>query len=318
MAPPSGSRPTLLGTRPSPLALVQTEIVLSLLRARAPSVAFEVVRIASTGDRVRTVPIPDLGQGAFVKELEAALLGGEIDMAVHSLKDLPTEPPPGLCLAAVPTRGDPRDALVSRTPGGLRGLPTGARVGTGSPRRAAQLKALRPDIEIVHLRGNVDTRVRKVLEEGEADAAVLAATGLQRLGMEGVISDLLPTDEFPPAVGQGFLAVECRADDAANIALAALAEDTVARRAADAERAFLRAVGGGCKAPLAAHARVEGDRLVLDGMIAALDGSSVLRGRVGDGGEDLGPDAAGQLLRDRLYALGGHELILEAEGGADG
>jgi hydroxymethylbilane synthase len=276
-------------------------------------VRFESLGVSTLGDRVRNVPIPDLGQGAFVKELEAALLGGEIDLAVHSLKDLPTTLPPGLCLAAVPTRGDPRDALVSRGGVGLAGLPPAARVGTGSPRRAAQVKALRPDLEVVLLRGNVDTRVRKVLDDGEVDAAVLAATGLQRLGMEGVISELLSADTCLPAVGQGFLAIECREDDPTSLALAALVQDPDARLAADAERAFLAAVGGGCKAPLGAHARTEDGRLTsLDGMISSLDGARLVRDRVA--GPDLSPEAAGLLLRDRLYARGAEALILEAEG----
>lgn len=312
----AADRPTVVGSRTSRLALAQTEIVLGLLRAGAPTARFETAGVSTTGDRVRNVPIPDLGQGAFVKELEAALLGGEVDLAVHSLKDLPTELPPGLRLAAVPARGDPRDALVSRGGVGLLGLHLGARVGTGSPRRAAQLRAARPDLEVVLLRGNVDTRVRRV-DEGLVDAAVLAATGLQRLGMDGVISELLPIEGFLPAVGQGFIAIECREDDDAALSLAALVEDPAARRAADAERAFLAAVGGGCKAPLAAYARVEDGRLVsLDGMVADLDGSRLLRERVS--AEDLSPDDAGRELRDRLYALGAEAVILAAERGAPG
>ena len=313
----AGNNVTVIGTRTSRLALAQTDIVLGLLRAAAPGVRFESFGVSTLGDRIRNVPIPDLGQGVFVKELEAALLGGEIDLAVHSLKDLPTTLPPGLCLAAVPPRGDPRDALVSRGGAELAGLPWGARVGTGSPRRAAQVRALRPDLEVVLLRGNVDTRVRKVLDEGELDAAVLAASGLQRLGMDDVVSELLSPDSFLPAVGQGFLAIECREDDAASLALAALTQDPAARLAADAERAFLAAVGGGCKAPLGAHARTDNGRLTsLDGMISSLDGARLLRDRVA--GPELSPQNAGLLLRDRLYALGAEALVLEAEAGAPG
>jgi hydroxymethylbilane synthase len=301
-----------MGTRTSRLALAQTALVLGMLRAAAPTARFEPTGVSTTGDRDRTVPIPDLGQGAFVKELEAALLAGKVDMAVHSLKDLPTELPPGLRLAAVPARGDPRDALVSRGNVGLLDLQAGARVGTGSPRRAAQVRAARPDLEVVMIRGNVDTRILRV-DEGFVAAAVLAASGLQRLGLDDLIAEMLPIEGFPPAVGQGFLAIECREDDAASLGLAALVEDPSARRAADAERAFLAAVGGGCKAPLAAYAQIEGGRLVsLDGMVADLDGARLLRERVS--GEDLSPDDAGRELRDRLYALGAEAIILAAEG----
>ena len=299
-----------VGTRKSRLAQVQTEMALAAISSARPGARFEVTGVTTVGDRNRTVAITTLGDGVFTNELEAALLDGKIDLAVHSLKDLPTELPDGLCLAAVLTREDPRDALVSREGETLADLPPGARIGTGSPRRGAQLLARRPDLEVVLLRGNVDTRVRKVLEDGEADAAVLAVAGLKRLGMDQVITETFEPDVVMPAIGQGFLAIEVRRDDEDVLALAGTAQDDNARRCADAERAFLSAVGGGCKAPLAAYATVRQGTLTMIGMVANLSGGDLLTERV-EG--DLSPIEAGALLKERLFARGAEGIIAAME-----
>ena len=299
-----------VGTRKSRLARVQTELALAAISSARPDATFEVTGVTTQGDRNRTVAITELGDGVFTKELETALLDGTIDLAIHSLKDMPTELPAGLCLAAVLTREDPRDALVSREGKTLADLPSGARIGTGSPRRGAQLLARRSDLEIVLLRGNVDTRVRKVLEDGEADAAVLAVAGLKRLDMGRVIAETFEPDVIMPAIGQGFLAIEVRCDDEEALALARAAQDDDARICADAERAFLSAVGGGCKAPLAAYATVNRDTLTMIGMVANLNGGDLLEERV-EG--DLSPVEAGVLLKERLFALGAEGIIAAME-----
>src|SRR5262245_27894724 len=214
----------------------------------------ELIVIKTSGDRIRDVPLYELGgKGLFVKELESALLDGSIDCAVHSLKDLPGELAPGLVVAAVPERADARDVVVTRAPGGLGALPRGARAGTSSPRRAALLRALRPQLTVVNLRGNVDTRLDK-LARGEVDALVLAAAGLRRLGLSPAHAEPCDAREFVPAIGQGALALEARPGAVAE-QLAAI-EDRVTRLAIDAERAFLTAVGGTCVTPLAAHATI--------------------------------------------------------------
>lgn len=320
MAASQGRRVLRIGTRRSPLALIQVDLFMEAVHAKQPTVEFEIVGIDTAAERRPTTPIPDLGQGVFVKEIQIALANGEIDFAVHSLKDLPTQLPPGHTLAAVMPRNDPRDVLVSRDGHRLDDLPAGARVGTGSIRRAAQVRAQRPDLEIVLLRGNVDTRVRKVTGEGreiEAEAAVLAAVGLQRLGMDDVITEFLEPDIMLPAVGQGAIGIECLEANAEACAVAALTEERDHRLAADAERAFLRAVGGFCRTPLACYATVRGDTLSLEAMAATPDGTVVLR-------ESLTTDVAtpsdaiGKRLLDALYARGaGDFIILDDEPATD-
>ena len=300
------------GTRTSRLALVQTDLFLEAVRAKEPDIRLEVVGIHTTADRKQSVPIPDLGQGVFVKELQIALANREIDFAVHSLKDLPTRLPPGHTLAAVMSRGDARDALVSRDGAGLSGLPSGSRVGTGSVRRAAQVLAVRPDLRIVLLRGNVDTRVRKVTGEGreiEAEAAVLAAVGLIRLGWTDVITEYLDPAVMLPAVGQGFIGIECREDDAEARRVAALAEDAGQRAAAEVERAFLAAVGGFCKTPLACYASAEGDRISVEALVASLDGRTMLR-EAFTAARATPPEDIGRRLLDSLSARGAGDLIV--------
>lgn len=300
-----------VGTRTSTLARVQTGLAVDALRAAHPDVEFTIVGLSTQGDRDRARPLTTMGQGAFTKELEAALLDNRIDLAVHSLKDLPTALPSGLGLAAVLPREDPRDVLVSPDKQPLAALPPGARIGTGSPRRVAQILAQRPDVQIVPLRGNVDSRVAKVLEHAEVDAAVLAAAGLKRLGRTDVIAEYFDPAVFFPAIGQGFLGLEARAQDAEILPLVLGVEDRAARYAADAERAFLASIGGGCEAPVGAYAVYQEDGTVtMDALVSTLDGTTVLRAHL-DG--VYAPGEAALLIRDQLYAQGAERIVADAE-----
>ena len=250
-------RTFIVGSRGSRLAVRQTEIVLEGLRRLHPSAAFQVRTIKTAGDRT-TASLNEIGgRGVFVIELERELLSGGIDIAVHSLKDLPSQETSGLTIAAVPPREDARDALFSRDARTLAGIPAGARVGTGSPRRAAQITALRPDLVIADIRGNVDTRLRKV-EEGEYDAVVLAAAGLARLGWLDRAAQVFDPGEMLPAVGQGALAVQVREEDSETRSLVSAADDAATRAAVTAERAFERRLGGGCHAAIAAFGEFVG------------------------------------------------------------
>ncbi|MBI3953059.1 MAG: hydroxymethylbilane synthase [Chloroflexi bacterium] len=304
-----------VGTRGSRLARAQTDIILERLRRAQPAAAFRVVEIKTEGDRRSQAPLlPLAGRGIFVKELEQALREGRIDLAVHSLKDLPSAVSPDLCLAAIGAREDPRDALVSRERRRLSELAPGARLGTSSPRRVAQLRAFRPDLDLLPIRGNVDSRVRKVSEGGPSagsvqalDGIVLALAGLKRLGLEGQAAEVIPTEVCLPAVGQGALAIETRADDSETIALARLCDHEPTRWATAAERAFLHALGGGCQTPIAAYGRLNGQTLALDGLVAAPDGSRLLRERVSGAAQDA--ESLGQELARRMFGLGARELI---------
>lgn len=304
----------IIGSRGSKLALWQTEWVKARLEALDPEVKVRIEIFKTQGDVRTDVPLALIGgQGAFTKELEVALLDRRVDVAVHSLKDLPTLTPEGLCITATPEREDPRDALVLRAGAGVRAdsvkaLAEGAVVGTSSLRRIAQLKHLRPDVRIRDLRGNVDTRLRK-LDEGEYDALILASAGLRRLGFGGRISAAIEQAEMVSAVGQGSLGVETRADDEQTNALVSRLDDPRTRAAVTAERALLRSLGGGCQVPIAAHATVEGGRLKLDGLVATLDGGRVLR----DGLEGDAADAqrVGEELAARLLNRGAGEILRE-------
>jgi len=296
-----------IGTRGSRLALAQAEWVRQRLEAAEPGLRTELVVIKTSGDRIQDVPLHQLGgKGLFVKELEAALGEGAIDCAVHSLKDLPGELAPGLVVAAVPEREDPHDVLVGRQPGGLAALARGARVGTSSPRRAALLRALRPDVMVVALRGNVDTRLAK-LERGEVDAVLLAAAGLRRLGIRPPHAVPCDVREFVPAIGQGALAIESRAGEPAR--RLATIEHLPSRQAIDAERAFLSAVGGSCVSPLAAHATVHARRLALHALIARPDGTRIVRGEAD--GDVVASARLGRELGERLLRDGGAALLRE-------
>ncbi len=263
-----------LGTRGSALARWQTNHIASLLQAAWPGLRTEIVVFHTQGDRILDKPLPLIGgKGLFTAELEAALHGGDIDIAVHSLKDLPTEVPDGLTLGAIPIRADVRDAVVSRNGLHLAQLPPGSVVGTSSRRRAAQLLRRYPRLRVADIRGNVDTRVRKALDPaGPYDAALLAFAGLDRLEHTAVVTELLPLEIMLPAPGQGALAVQCRADARVLATLAPL-DDADTRAAVTAERAFLHGLGGGCSVPVAAYARIAQDRLHLTGRVAAVDGS---------------------------------------------
>jgi hydroxymethylbilane synthase len=268
-------RPLRIGTRGSALARWQADHVAALLRAAHPGLPIEIVVLSTQGDRVIDVPLPQIGgKGVFTQELEAALRDGRIDVAVHSLKDLPTENPQRLVIGAVPPRADARDALVSRGHVSLAQLPQGAVVGTSSLRRIAQLRRLRPDFRLRDVRGNVDTRVRKTLELGEYDAILLACAGLDRLNMQGVIAERLNVAQMLPAPGQAALGIQCR-DDADALALLSPLNDPATEQLVTAERAFLSALGGGCAVPVAAHATMGPDGVVqLLGRVTAVDATA--------------------------------------------
>jgi hydroxymethylbilane synthase len=294
-----------LGTRASALARWQTDWVRARLLEAWPGLDCQITTLTTTGDRILDRPLPEIGgKGLFTEELESALRAGEIDLAVHSLKDLPVDDAPGLVVGAVSQRADARDALISRAGYRFADLPAGARVGTSSLRRAAQLLAARPNLDLQPLRGNVDTRIRKALN-GEYDAIVLAAAGVLRLGLEAHIGELLSFDVMLPAPGQGALGVQCRAGDGQVLQWLLPLEHSPSRAAVTAERAFLAGLGGGCAVPVAAYAvpRAEGG-LALNGLVAARDGQHVIR--VEAAGHDpliLGRDLARLALAEGAGAL---------------
>ena len=261
----------VVGTRGTPLALIQTQEVVDKLREKRPDVEFEVKVLRTAGDRSAEAPLRSLGVGIFVKEIEEALLRGEIDMAVHSHKDLLPLLAPGLTVGAVAERLDPRDALVNRWNAGLEDLPAGARIGTSSPRRAAQLKRWAPQVNVLPVRGSVGTRIDKATSD-DYDGVVLAAAGIIRLGLEKKIAQYLPADKFVPAPGQGALAVETRSNDHATSWMLRSIDHTPTRRVVMAEMAFLERLGGGCQEPAAAYARVSGETMVMQVFLASDDG----------------------------------------------
>jgi hydroxymethylbilane synthase len=305
-----------IGTRASALALWQAHFVRDWLRAR-DGIEVEIVPLKTSGDRFEQKKIGQIGlKGVFIKELEDALLDGRVDLAVHSLKDVPTETPRGLAFPAITRREEARDCLVSRDGLGLAQLPAGARVGTSSLRRQAQLRHARPELAVLDLRGNVDTRLGK-LARGEYDAIVVAKVGLDRLGRADAITEIFSPEIMLPAVGQGALAVETRAADASLAALFAPLDDPETRAAVTAERALLAELEGGCQVPVGAWARIEpatAGRLVLDACVASADGSDFLRDRAaGDAGrpEALGRELARRLIEsgaDRILKLAGRKL----------
>jgi hydroxymethylbilane synthase len=293
----------VIASRGSQLALWQAHWVQGQLAARGHESRIEIIK--TTGDKITDVPLAKVGtKGLFTKEIEEALLDGRADLAVHSLKDLPTELPAGLVLAAVPPREDPRDAIVGRR---LADLPSGARIGTSSLRRSAQLRKLRPDLVIESVRGNLDTRLRK-LDEGQYDAIVLAAAGLRRLGWADRIAETLGPDVMCSAVGQGALAIETRETGAGYDAVRAL-DDPTTHAAVLAERGVLGSLGGGCQVPIGAHATIENGRLSLLGVVAAPDGSEVIRAEADGPAEDA--EALGRALGAALLERGA-KRILEA------
>jgi hydroxymethylbilane synthase len=298
-----------IGTRASRLALWQTRHIADLLVAAWPGLECRIEHFSTAGDRIIDRPLPEIGgKGLFTAELEMALRDGAIDLAVHSLKDLPVEDAPGLALGAIVGRADVRDALVTSDNRELAALPQGAIVGTSSLRRQAQLLADQPGLDIRSIRGNVETRVNKVLS-GEYDAAVLAVAGMTRLGLDDRIGQILPLAIMLPAPGQGALAVQCRVDDEETGRLLASIESVGVRTCITAERVFLRALGGGCATPVAAYAQMDGDSLFLDGLVAATDGRRIIRLQA----RGVDPLALGEELARRAIEQGAREILDNAE-----
>lgn len=298
-------RAIVIGTRGSPLALWQANHVAERLRAAFPALSVRLEAIKTTGDKILDVPLAKVGGKAlFVKEIEEALLERRVDLAVHSMKDVPTELPPGLRICAITEREDPHDVLITRTGTCFKDLPARARVGTSSLRRQAQLLHHRPDLEIVGLRGNLETRIRKLATEG-LDAIVVAAAGVKRLGLMDRITQFLPPDISLPAIGQGALGIEIREPSIQRVVSILNHPDT--HVAVLAERAFLRRLGGGCQVPFAAHARILDDQVILRGLVATPDGKHMIVG------EHQGPrtegEAVGTALAEDLLSRGAGEII---------
>ena len=297
----------VIATRGSALALWQAHAVEGMLRGHHPDLSIRLDVMTTTGDRNLATPLSSIGdKGLFTKELENALLDGRAPIAVHSLKDMQTRLPDGLTLGVVTARHAAEDALVAQPGTTLANLPQGATVATGSLRRTAQLRQLRPDLNVVDIRGNVGTRIEKYRASGW-EGMILARAGLERLGMEGEIAEVIPASLMVPAVGQGALGIECRSGDAATLAILAPLEHMPTRICVEAERALLRTLEGGCQVPIGAHATLAGDTLTLDGVIASLDGRALVRDAI------TGPaaDAAtlGMALAERLREMGGEEIL---------
>lgn len=321
-----------IGTRGSPLALWQAEHVADTLRAAAPGLTVRLDRIRTTGDKITDVPLAKVGGKAlFVKEIEEALAAGSVDLAVHSMKDVPTELPVGLAIAAMPPREDPSDALIARTGGGLAALPRGARVGTSSLRRQAQLLHLRPDLAIVPLRGNLDTRIRKLACEG-LDAIILALAGIKRLGLTHLVSEVLPPEMFLPAIGQGALGIEVRESrtgataegqagrpagergapeppgrDEAIARLVRILDHHETHLAVRAERGMLARLQGGCQVPIAAHAELGPRGIRLRGLVASLDGKTLVRAEARGPADN--PETVGVAVAEELLGRGGRTIL---------
>ena len=300
-------------TRPSALARWQTQWVMTALQKIHPDLSCEEIVITTQGDRILDKPLPEIGgKGIFTQELESELLAGTVDCAVHSLKDLPVENPPGLTIGCIPPRAEVRDALISREGFTLATLSPGAVVGTSSLRRAAQLRAARPDLRSESLRGNIDTRLRKALA-GQYDAIILAGAGLTRLGLQGYVTEWLSLDVMLPAPGQGALAVQCRQEDETTLGLLSALEDRSARRAVTAERAFLHGLGGGCAVPVAAYAE-ENDSfrlpgIQLTGLVSATDGRMAIKVN----GEGMDAWQLGQELARTAISQGANEILAWSE-----
>ena len=301
-----------IATRKSPLALWQAHFVQSRLQQLYPQLRVELLPMSTKGDKILDSPLAKVGgKGLFVKELEQAILAGDADIAVHSMKDVPVEFPEGLGLTIICERDDPRDAFVSTGFASIAELPAGSRVGTSSLRRQCQLRAQRPDLQVIDLRGNVNSRLAK-LDAGEYDAILLAAAGLKRLGLHERISALLPAELSLPANGQGAVGIECRLDDNELLSLLAPLEHPQTRQRVLAERAMNRALQGGCQVPIGAYAELEGDTLWLRGLVGLPDGSRILRAELrGAVGE---PEALGQALAEQLLTQGAAELLAEVYG----
>jgi hydroxymethylbilane synthase len=299
-------RPLILGTRSSKLALWQSENIRQMLQSVWDGLEIRLITMQTEGDRNLDRSLPEIGgKGLFTLDLEQALLDGKIDLAVHSLKDLPVEEAQGITVGAISKRADARDAWISPSGKSLRELSPDSVVGTSSVRRAAQLLALRPDLIVKPIRGNVDTRIRKV-QQGDFDAVILAAAGLQRLGMDEYITAYIPFEQMLPAPGQGALAVQCRAGDNELLDVLKSIDDLPARRAVTAERVFLSTLGGGCSAPVAAYAVENGRTLKMDGLVASTDGQNLIRVY----GEDTDPQKLGAALAEHALSQGAERLMV--------
>ena len=300
------NKPIRLATRQSPLALWQANYVKQALLSLAPALTIELIPLSTEGDRDTSGPLSDKGgKGLFVKELQLALLESRADIAVHSVKDMSVIPTPGLILAAIPKRADPRDAFVSLHYDRLNDLPSGANVGTSSPRRTAQLKAFRPDLTISHLRGNVQTRLKK-LADGFYDAIILASAGLERLALGENIREYLNVNDFIPAIGQAALGIECRETDRTLIALLAKLNDPASFLCVCTERALNQRLGGNCYTPIAAHATLSHNQLHLEAMVGSLDGKALIKAKLSDAAdqsERLALKLAEQLLNEGAKAI---------------
>ena len=311
------THPIKIGTRGSKLARWQANWVKSALENRFPSTPVKLIVIKTQGDKILDVPLAKVGgKGLFVKEIEAALLAGRIDIAVHSMKDMPADIPRELCIGAIPERENPVDVFISRNGAGFRELAAGSVIGTSSLRRGAQLQHARPDIVVRSIRGNLDTRIKK-LESEDFDALVLAAAGVKRLNLEHKISEYLDPAIMLPAIGQGALCIETRKNDPTIGPLVASLDHASTRAVVAAERAFLNRLEGGCQVPIAGNGRISGNRLVLTGLVAELDGSRVIKGE--KRGRLNSPETIGIHLAEELLARGADKILeklksLEFEG----
>ena len=307
----------IIGTRASKLALWQAEWVKSELQRMNPGLRVELNKIKTTGDKILDVPLAKVGgKGLFVKEIEEALIGGEADLAVHSMKDVPTEFPAGLELAVICKREDPRDAFITSAKAhppvrGFQGLPPGASIGTSSLRRSCQLLSVRPDIRIMQLRGNLDTRLRK-LDEGRFDAIILAVAGVKRLGWASKITEMLPPEISLPAIGQGAIGIECRTDDDFIHKLIAPLNHEESAICVKAERALLKKLEGGCQVPIAAYARIIDGKLVMDSLVGSISGDRIIRDHAEGRTEDA--VAIGTVLGESLLSKGADKILAEVYG----
>ncbi len=300
-----------IATRKSPLALWQANYVKAELEKNYPGLQVELLPMSTRGDKILDSPLAKVGgKGLFVKELEEALLRNEADLAVHSMKDVPVEFPDGLCLATICQREDPRDAFVSNHFASIEALPQAARVGTSSLRRQCQLRARRPDLQVLDLRGNVNSRLAK-LDAGDYDAILLAAAGLKRLGLEARITALLECGESLPANGQGAVGIECRSTDTELLTLLSRLEDQGTRQRVMAERAMNRSLQGGCQVPIGAYAELQGDELWLRGLVGSIDGQRILRAEIRGPVSDA--ETLGEKVAEALIAQGADKLLAEIQ-----
>ncbi len=304
-----------IGTRGSALALTQANWVADRLRERYPAMNIAIVVIKTKGDIMQDVSLAKIGgKGVFVKEIEDALLRGDVDIAVHSMKDVPAELPEGLHIGTIPEREDPRDVLIAKDNKKMESLPRGARIGTGSLRRGMQVRNLLPDVQIVPLRGNLDTRIRKIEADG-LDGVIVAAAGIRRMGWIQRVSQFIPVEVMLPAVGQGALGIETRTGDSSLVEMLAFLNHSATSMEVGAERSFLQRLGGGCQLPIAAYAQIRGKELTLRGLVGSLDGRALITDEVR--GNPQAYRMLGMLLAERILARGGQALIDQAYQGGD-